>query len=509
MNPIFALRMLTLMGSVIQRFLAEDPYAFVEKTAERLRTSPAPGLANLLPGNLHSRGRGGSFDELVNQGEFTRALEGVVSGGKDPAGIQWGKAKYVAGRLQQLQEKPVPATRTVSSSGPPRVLYLLTNSLSHTSSGYTLRSHSTLKALEQEGVTVEAATRLAYPVVVGKFPRSDRETLDGVSYHRLLPWRYPATPRERDDLAVELLARRAEEFGANILHTTTPHTNAIVAQRAAARLGIPWVYEVRGEPERTWLSRQSEEVQKASPLPEYYRLARERETVYAQAADAVVVLSEISRQQLIDRGVESGKIHVVPNAVDDELIGRSFDRQAVRRELGIGPGPVVGTVTSVVDYEGLDVLVEAMTFLPEEVQMLVVGEGTARPALEQQVKARGLEDRVRFVGRKPHGDIWKWYGVLDAFVVPRKDTLVCRTVTPIKPLTAQALRIPVVASDLPALREVTGGLAFYAEAEKSEALAEEIRKALSAGSPSDAEAWAASRTWSANGKRYRSLYEGL
>ena len=42
---------------------------------------------------------------------------------------------------------------------------------------------------------------------------------------------------------------------------------------------------------------------------------------------------------------------------------------------------------------------------------------------------------------------------LDVVVVPRKDFEVTRTVTPQKPAEAMALARPVVASDLPALRE--------------------------------------------------------
>lgn len=71
-----------------------------------------------------------------------------------------------------------------------------------------------------------------------------------------------------------------------------------------------------------------------------------------------------------------------------------------------------------------------------------------------------------------------WYSALDVFVVPRKDLPVTRTVTPMKTLQAQAFGIPVVSSDLPALREVTRGAGFYVSPENPSELAKGISCAL-------------------------------
>src|SRR5699024_4787124 len=82
------------------------------------------------------------------------------------------------------------------------------------------------------------------------------------------------------------------------------------------------------------------------------------------------------------------------------------------------------------------------------------------------------------VGKQPATTIWKWYAALDIFVIPRKNQDVCRTVTPIKTLMAQANGVPVVASDLPALREVTGNKAIYFRAEYPQELAGAVQKYL-------------------------------
>ncbi|MDR7329897.1 glycosyltransferase family 4 protein [Corynebacterium guangdongense] len=385
---------------------------------------------------------------------------------------------------------------------------MLTNSKPFTQSGYTVRSHEVLKCQLAVGIKAQAVTRLGYPVLVGKIPRAAQQLIDGVIYRRLLPGWYPFRLADRNSLAVQKVVAEARKFGATILHTTTDYTNAMVVAEAARRLRIPWVYEIRGELESTWLARQPKEQQSESETAEYFCLAHEQETQYMVAADAVIALSEVSQRQLVDRGIPAEKITVVPNAVDAGIIGRRFDQKAIRRELGLDEGTaLVGTVTAVVDYEGIDTLIDALPLLPQRYEALVVGDGAARPALEEQAKILGVADRIKFVGRQPNEDIWRWYAALDVFVVPRRDTKVTRTVTPIKPLTAMALDIPVVASDLPALRDVTGGRAEFVLSEDPRALAQGIL-AAAVTAPRGSE-WAGSRTWAENGQRYRNLYYSL
>lgn len=505
------LRVLSLLASASSNLIAEDPRGFAGKLGERIRQSGNPVLSALPSGPLKHLAQAPASEarRLIEAGHLTAGVQSVTEQGTAASPSDIHLAKRTLERIEQLTALPPDSAPVVRTAGEHRVLHFLTNSKPFTQSGYTVRSHHVLACQQAADIEVAALTRLAYPVLVGKFPGTVTQHIDGIAYHRMLPWNYPADLRSRDKSAIHHLIQHARDFDATVLHTTTDFKNAVIVAEAAAQLGVPWVYEVRGELENTWLSRQPADKQDEAEASEFYRLARAQETRYMQVADAVVALSDISREQLIRRGVEPGKIHVIPNAVEAEYIGRDFDRSAIRRELGLDPeATLVGTVTAVVDYEGLDVLIRALEHLPENVSALIVGDGTARPGLESLARELGLEDRVIFTGRQPSEDIWRWYATLDVFAVPRKDTLVCRTVTPIKPLTALALDVPVVASDLPALREVTGGRAEYVLAEDSEALAGGITRALSKGSQGGP-VWARQRTWEANSSRYRLMYAGL
>ena len=506
-----------LLFSAMYKMASDDPALFLEKVFQRLEQSPFRAGFKYLPSISH---RKTVVQRMFDEGQL-RELGGILASGTESIRYEElssaDKHRVVrAGERLRLLEKEVARVnapseiRALQKSGAPCVLFYLTNSLPHTTSGYTYRSHNTLVALKQSGIRVAAMTRLAYPLVVGKWPKNHCEVVQGIPYFRSLPRSYPGSLIERLEVEVQLLVEQAREFGADILHTTTDYNNALVVAEAARKLGIPWVYEVRGELESTWLSKQPAERQNALVKSDFYQLARDQETACMKAANAVVALSEVSKMQLLDRGVSEERITVVPNAVHEEAVGVEFDQSSLRRELGLEDGVTVGTVTSVVGYEGLDVLLRAAASIPH-LRVLIVGEGSARVELEILAKELGMSDRVSFVGRQPNESIWKWYAVLDAFVVPRRNTPVCRNVTPIKALQAQALGVPVIASDLPALREITGQRAEYFEPEEPEELAAYLSRLdeYDAEKIEAGKEWAKKHTWSYNARRYSEVYRAL
>lgn len=506
-----------LLCSAMFKMASDDPALFLEKVFQRLKLSPLRAGLKYFPSIPH---RKTAVQRMLDEGELSALQEILASGTESTSYEELSRAdKHRVARASerlQLLEKKVTRVNAASElrkpkqDGAPCVLFYLTNSLPHTMSGYTYRSHNTLLALSQSGIRVAAMTRLAYPLVVGKWPRKNCEVVEGIPYFRSLPSSYPGSLLKRLEIEVELLVDLAREVGANILHTTTDYNNALVVAEAARQLGIPWVYEVRGELESTWLSKQPAERQHVLLKSDFYQLARRQETLCMMAANAVVALSEVSKAELHDRGVSREKITVVPNAVHDAPVEGELDRSLLRKELGLEDVKTVGTVTSVVGYEGLDVLLSAAALL-SDVRVLIVGDGSARIELEKQARELGLSDRVLFVGRQPNESIWKWYAVLDAFVLPRRNTPVCRKVTPIKALQAQALGVPVIASDLPAVREITGQYAKYFEPENSDALAKCIEQLgeYSALQLELGRSWAKQHSWRSNARRYRKIYRAL
>jgi D-inositol-3-phosphate glycosyltransferase len=429
-------------------------------------------------------------------------------------------------RAQVAVLRPEPAddagTRAPDAApGPPgpggiTVLHHLTNSLPHTQSGYTLRSHAILMAQRAAGTPALATTRPGYPLTIGSLTARGTDVVDGVTYHRLVPDRMASDVARRIAQETDLLTEAARDAGADVLHTTTPSTNGSLARAAARRLGIPWVYEVRGLPEETWVASHGTPAARARAASSRRRaLMQAKETELALTADAVVTLSGTMRDALVARGVPAGHITVVPNAVPDSLIAAQHPTpEAARAALGLPAGPAIGTVSSLVDYEGLETVVRTVATLRargHDVTGLLVGDGVSRPGLARLADELGVADHVVLPGRVPPAVAQTWLAALDVVLVPRRDHEVTRLVTPLKPVEAMAVGRPVVASDLPALVEAVGGAGLHVGADDLAGWADAVATLLDdAGRRAElvelGRAVATERTWVRNAETYLGIY---
>ena len=443
---------------------------------------------------------------------------------------------------------------------PGRVLHLVTDALPATSAGYTVRTQRIAAAQREAGLDPHVVTKAGFPVAQGHLDGRRVTEVDGVPYHRLLPYRLPPRADAAAALGLDLAARLTGKLRPAVLHAASNHLNGQLALALREDFGLPVIYEARGFWEETWLSRhgvdpgraarrgtpdaQARSVnfaqsgakparRRAEPvaparLPaadlvasDFYQLSREAETRCMTEADLVVTLGEVMRAEIVARGADPGKVIVVPNAVSAEFLEPLPDGAPVRAALGIRPGEMVaGLVSNLVPYEGIGTLLEAVAELRRRghaIRPLIVGDGTERATLERLAGQLGLTGIAIFTGRVPMSEVRRYHAVLDLFVVPRTSDRVCQLVTPLKPVEAMASGLCVVASDVGALREiirpeVTGALATSGDpvsfADTMEPLLDsaDIRRKCGA----NAREWVArDRTWAHNASIYQAAYERL
>jgi glycosyltransferase involved in cell wall biosynthesis len=405
------------------------------------------------------------------------------------------------------------------SRTPGRILHLVTDALPPTSAGYTIRTHEIARAQRAAGLDPHVVTRCGYPVTQGRIDGRHLVTLDGIPYHRLLPWLLPGQPDAAADLGLDQAARLTAQIRPAVLHAASNYANARIALALGKRYRLPVIYEVRGFWEDTWLSRHPRGQDLAGS--ELYRRNRDLETRCMLAADLVVTLGAAMRDEIVARGVPAEKVLIVPNAVSEEFLQPLPDAAALRAELGLGADEhVVGVVSSLVPHEGIGTLLEAVQLLRGRglpVRTLIVGEGPERTALQRQAAGLGLGQAAIFTGRVPMAKVREFHAVLDVFVVPRTPDRVCQLVTPLKPVEAMASGLCVAASDVKALAEiikpeVTGTLTTpqdpVALADSLELLVSspDMRRKLG----DNAREWVArDRTWTLNAARYRDAYARL
>ncbi|VEI50395.1 glycosyltransferase family 4 protein [Kocuria rosea] len=445
---------------------------------------------NRLLERVPARGKGRAGTEARSDwhlGRMSEAVEGLncaVAEGAATAGERRQLLRYEDELRLFSGWRPTLTPFTGYVPDPTSVLHVLTNSLPHTQSGYAQRTHSLLTATAAQGWSVAAVTRPGYPVQVGKLGARSMDVIDGIPYHRILPRRLATTATGRLQQEAEAVLDLALRIRPAVLHTTTHFVNALVTSAVAEALGIPWVYEVRGQLADTWASSRPAEVTDS----ERYELFIAREAEMFRAADDVVTLGRAMSDHVRSMtGQLNGapiSVRIAPNAVGGPYLDEPLPLRAARRGVGLPEDALIlGTVTSVVEYEGLDDLLRAAALLVPEVPELlvvVVGDGAARPGLEALAVELGIQDRVHFLGRVPREHAALYHQAFDVFVLPRKDRAVTRAVTPLKPVEALATGTPVVASCLPALAEIVvdGTTGVLAPAENPEALAIALAKVL-------------------------------
>jgi glycosyltransferase involved in cell wall biosynthesis len=454
-----------------------------------------------------------------NDGRVSQAAEALAPFTKYPFVNR--RHAYYVGELAAISPDPIPAKPPVQVGErvTGRVLHCVTNALPYAQAGYTVRTHRIVSAQKAAGLDPHVVTSWGWPMLQGHAEATPFEEIDGIPYYRLLPdgrGEMPFETRGRIIRGADEVTALVERLRPQVLHAATDHRNGSIAHAVRARTSTPFVYEVRGFLEETWASRDPE-VRVGS---ERQVLQREREAFLMREADAVVTLAETMATEIVDRGVPRERIHLAPNAVDDSLLTASYDGAAFRREMGIGDGEiVVGSVSSIVAYEGFATLLRAAALLRDQgapVRALIVGDGTERENLLALVEELRLDTAI-LPGRVGPEEALQAQAAIDIFVCPREDLRVCRLVTPLKPVEAMALGKPVVLSDLPALSELVGsdGAGLLVPPGDPEALAqalaglsEDPARRAEMGEAGRAEV-AAKRTWGRVAETYRNLYRTL
>lgn len=331
-----------------------------------------------------------------------------------------------------------------------RILHILDHSLP-LHSGYTFRTRAILKAQIAKGWDVAGITGLRHN---GEGP--DVEIVDRLTFHRT-HGQAGNIPLLREWREVGALAAKLDALiGAwkpDLLHVHSPVLNALAALRAARRHGLPLLYEIRAFWEDAAVGNGTGK--EGSPR---YRLTRALESHAVRAADAVAVICEGLKRDLIDRGIADDKIVVSPNGVDMALFGTPVPPDpALRARLGLDGAEVIGFIGSFYDYEGLDDLIAAMPALiarRPSAKLLLVGGGPVEAALRRQAASSLAEGHIIFAGRVPHDQVEQYYSLIDVLAYPRKAMQLTELVTPLKPLEAMAQGRLVAASSVGGHREL-------------------------------------------------------
>lgn len=185
-------------------------------------------------------------------------------------------------------------------------------------------------------------------------------------------------------------------------------------------------------------------------------LAAEIEARVMRRADVIAPVSKELADLLIAQGVARDRIEVVPNGVDPALFADLRPRAAIRDELGLGHGFVVGFAGSLKPWHGVGILLEAFSVLArsdDSATLLIVGAGPMLEQLREDARRKNLTGRITFTGAVPHDQVPSYLAAMDIAVapfLPSEDFYF----SPIKVFEYMAAGVCVVASRIGQLADV-------------------------------------------------------
>jgi glycogen synthase len=407
-----------------------------------------------------------------------------------------------------------------------RVLHLLHRSVPGTH-GYAIRSREIVTKQLEKGLEPLVITSPSQSPL-GELDAEQSEYIDGVRYFRTSSDLLPATQEVQDKSPVKAALRVmqnlqllrtafrvARTYRPAVIHGHSPFTCGLVANTVAKWQKIPSVYEMRGIWEESHSGRG-----KFSQNSLRYRVVRSLDDKALRGATRCCAIGNALKAEIVSRGISSDRVFIVPNGVDVKAFTPRPPTESLQKELGLQDKLVFGYIGYFFNYEGLDLLVEAMIRLaPQlpELALLLVGDGELMPTLRKMVGDSGITDRVVFTGRVPHNEVTDFYRICDFMVLPRRDTRETRLVTPLKPLEIMAMGKPLISSDvgghLEMVEDGANGLLFRSEdvadlVSKCAMLAQ--KKDLRADLGMRARKWVEeNRDWRVLVDRYITAYEQL
>jgi glycosyltransferase involved in cell wall biosynthesis len=242
------------------------------------------------------------------------------------------------------------------------------------------------------------------------------------------------------------------------------------------------------------------------------RLAQWLESWAWCRAGRVLPVTQVLAEAVGAVGVSPDQVTVIPNGIDPERFLRDYSSAAAKEAIGLSGKTVLGFTGFMRSWHGLETVIELLgrSTTPPSLHLLLIGDGPARPLLQQRAAQLNVMHRVTFAGLINRDDVAKLMAAFDIALLPK----VVEYASPLKLFEYMALGKAIVAPDQPNIREVlTSNVnAVLFEPEQANEMASAILRLANdagcrdrLGSAAHAAIDARGFTWRANAERIAAL----
>jgi len=199
-----------------------------------------------------------------------------------------------------------------------------------------------------------------------------------------------------------------------------------------------------------------------------------------RSSAGIIAISKGLKDYCISQGIDESKIIIAPDAVDADEFKVKESREEAREKLGLPRTKKIVLYSGhLYSWKGADVLAEAARELGNDTLTVFVG-GTPWD-IDAFKKKYGNDEKIMIVGQKPHSEIPLYLKAADVLALPNsaKEDISRLYTSPIKLFEYMASGTPIVASDLPSIREILDEkAAIFARPDDADSLAKAIKYSL-------------------------------
>jgi glycosyltransferase involved in cell wall biosynthesis len=192
--------------------------------------------------------------------------------------------------------------------------------------------------------------------------------------------------------------------------------------------------------------------------------------------DCSIALTSSDAHFLSTLGVEKERIRIIPNGIDTSEFEPFYnlDPLVIRESLGLKNKFILLYVGVITHRKGIKYLIRAMSeirnkFSPEEIVLLIIGSGPDVKSIKELIKGMNLEKYIFVKGKVSHQELMHYYRAASLFVLPSISEGMPTVI-----LEAFYFDLPVITTDIPALRDSFKDMAILVPPKNDKALADAI-----------------------------------
>jgi len=194
----------------------------------------------------------------------------------------------------------------------------------------------------------------------------------------------------------------------------------------------------------------------------------------------LVVITQKLKEFYQAKGIATDKILVAPDGVDLEEFEIKESQEECRRKLNLPSDKKIVLYTGhLFKWKGVQTLIDASKYLKKDILVIFVG-GTKKDIENFRQKKQALNN-IMIVSHKPHSEIHYWLKTADVLILPNsaQEKISRYYTSPMKMFEYMVTKKPIVASDLPSIREVLNeNNAVLVKPDSPQSLAEAINQTL-------------------------------